>query len=87
MCETCGCDGEDAPRITLEPGRPVPLEQVPLEQVPLGHVTLERKVLARNDDLAGLNRTWFAERGIVALNMMSSPARARRRCWSAPSPT
>ncbi|MCP9953474.1 hydrogenase nickel incorporation protein HypB [Actinomadura madurae] len=73
MCETCGCDGEDAPRITLEPGRPVPLEQVPLEQVPLGHVTLERKVLARNDDLAGLNRTWFAERGIVALNMMSSP--------------
>ncbi|MEO3826618.1 hydrogenase nickel incorporation protein HypB [Actinomadura sp. B10D3] len=58
MCETCGCDGEDAPRITLDHGRTV---------------TLEQKVLARNDDLAGLNRTWFAERGIVALNVMSSP--------------
>lgn len=36
-------------------------------------ITLEQKVLAKNDLLAERNRGWFAGRGIVALNMMSSP--------------
>jgi hydrogenase nickel incorporation protein HypB len=36
-------------------------------------VNLERAVLAKNDELAGVNRKWFAERGIVALNIVSSP--------------
>jgi hydrogenase nickel incorporation protein HypB len=36
-------------------------------------VTLERAVLAKNDALAARNRAWFAERGIVALNLVSSP--------------
>jgi hydrogenase nickel incorporation protein HypB len=36
-------------------------------------VTLEQAVLARNDALAELNRTWLAERGILAVNLMSSP--------------
>jgi hydrogenase nickel incorporation protein HypB len=36
-------------------------------------VTLEAKVLARNDELAGRNRGWLAERGILAVNLMSSP--------------
>ncbi|TDC81008.1 hydrogenase nickel incorporation protein HypB [Actinomadura sp. 7K507] len=70
MCETCGCDADAAPRLTTLPpphhghghghghGRVVPLGQ---------------KVLARNDDLAGRNRAWLAERGVLALNMMSSP--------------
>ncbi len=34
---------------------------------------LEVAVLAKNDELATRNRKWLAERGIVALNMMSSP--------------
>ena len=34
---------------------------------------LEVAVLARNDELAAQNRTWLAERGITALNLMSSP--------------
>lgn len=38
-----------------------------------GTVTLELKVLAKNDELAQRNRAWLAERGIVALNMTSSP--------------
>ncbi|TDC57167.1 hydrogenase accessory protein HypB [Actinomadura sp. KC345] len=74
MCETCGCDAGAAPRLTTLPapdhghghrhghghghGRVVPLGQ---------------KVLARNDDLAGRNRAWLAARGVLALNMMSSP--------------
>jgi hydrogenase nickel incorporation protein HypB len=36
-------------------------------------VVLQRKVLARNDDLAAENRTWLADRGVLAVNMMSSP--------------
>ena len=34
---------------------------------------LEVAVLAKNDDLAGQNRAWLAERAITALNLMSSP--------------
>ena len=34
---------------------------------------LEVAVLAKNDELATRNRAWLAGRGIVALNMMSSP--------------
>ncbi len=36
-------------------------------------VTLAEKVLARNDALAGQNRDWLRARGILALNLMSSP--------------
>ena len=35
--------------------------------------TLELNILAKNDGLAAGNRRWLAERGIVALNLMSSP--------------
>jgi hydrogenase nickel incorporation protein HypB len=36
-------------------------------------VSIEQKVLAHNDELAGENRKWLAEREILALNVMSSP--------------
>jgi hydrogenase nickel incorporation protein HypB len=36
-------------------------------------VTLEEQILARNNLLAERNRGWFAGRGILALNLMSSP--------------
>jgi hydrogenase nickel incorporation protein HypB len=36
-------------------------------------VVLERAVLAKNDALAAVNRRWFAERRVVALNLVSSP--------------
>jgi hydrogenase nickel incorporation protein HypB len=40
-----------------------------------GHelVSLEQRVLAKNDALAEENRRLFAERGILAVNLMSSP--------------
>jgi len=59
MCATCGCSGTTAPH---EHGH--------------GHtrvITLELDVLAKNDQLAASNRRFFAEHGIVALNLMSSP--------------
>ena len=36
-------------------------------------VTLEQQILAKNNLLAERNRGWFAGRGILALNLMSSP--------------
>jgi hydrogenase nickel incorporation protein HypB len=36
-------------------------------------VRLEADLLAKNDDLADHNRQWLAERGVVTLNLMSSP--------------
>ena len=36
-------------------------------------VTIERKILERNDEIAGRNRTLFAEHGIFVLNLVSSP--------------
>ncbi|MFJ8962734.1 hydrogenase nickel incorporation protein HypB [Lentzea sp. NPDC102401] len=36
-------------------------------------VELEQRVLAHNDDLAHRNREWFAEREVLAVNLMSSP--------------
>jgi hydrogenase nickel incorporation protein HypB len=67
MCVTCGC-GTDA-------------EQPAAHEHPHSHphphqgetLTLEQKVLAKNDLLAAENRAWLAGRGILALNLMSSP--------------
>jgi hydrogenase nickel incorporation protein HypB len=36
-------------------------------------VQLERDILAKNDALARSNRAWLAGRGVVALNLVSSP--------------
>jgi hydrogenase nickel incorporation protein HypB len=58
MCDTCGC-GEASAR---------------LHDHDHPHtVVLEERVLGRNDDLAARNRAELAARGIVAVNLMSSP--------------
>jgi len=36
-------------------------------------IPLEQAVLAHNDQHAARNRAWFAERGVLALNLVSSP--------------
>jgi hydrogenase nickel incorporation protein HypB len=66
MCTTCGCGGSGA---TLEghphahaPGRPG-----------RKRISLEQNLLAKNDALAAANRAAFARRGILALNLVSSP--------------
>jgi hydrogenase nickel incorporation protein HypB len=47
---------------------------IPPGQAERGHtLELEVALLAKNDALAGRNRAWLAERGITALNLMSSP--------------
>src|SRR3954464_11093595 len=73
MCGTCGC-GEDEVRVIAVP--------VPEHAHDHGHhhepdqertVVLEQRVLGRNDELAAATGGDFAERGIVAVNLMSSP--------------
>jgi hydrogenase nickel incorporation protein HypB len=78
MCATCGC-GEDQATITA-------MSATKSGHDELGHhhahdhphphtetITLEQKVLAKNDLLAEHNRQSLAERGILALNVTSSP--------------
>jgi len=36
-------------------------------------IELQQKVLAKNDEIAQRNRDWLEERGILAVNLMSSP--------------
>ena len=36
-------------------------------------VNLEQEILSKNDRIAEQNRNWFQERGILALNLVSSP--------------
>jgi hydrogenase nickel incorporation protein HypB len=36
-------------------------------------LTLETRILAKNDELASHNRAWLRDRGVAAINLMSSP--------------
>jgi hydrogenase nickel incorporation protein HypB len=73
MCGTCGCGQADV-RVTAlatgyggDHGHPHVHDPVP------GELEIETALLAKNDHLAAHNRAWLAERGIVAVNLMSSP--------------
>ena len=82
MCATCGC-GEGEARVTLVDGTE-PHEHGHGHEYGHPHedgavdarthtIELEVAVLARNDETAARNRAWLAERGITAVNLMSSP--------------
>ena len=64
MCRTCGCGEAD---VRVEGAHAHAHDPVG------GVVEIETALLAKNDHLAAHNRTWLDERGIVALNLMSSP--------------
>ena len=66
MCATCGCSDNDGARVI------VPSHEHE-HAAPDRTVLLEQRLLARNDQLAQRNRRWFAEQGILAVNLMSSP--------------
>jgi hydrogenase nickel incorporation protein HypB len=78
MCATCGCSGTTVVRL---PGHGH--EQHEHEHDVHRHdqqsqddertVQLQQKVLAKNDRLALLNRDWLRQRGVLAINLMSSP--------------
>jgi hydrogenase nickel incorporation protein HypB len=72
MCTTCGCGGSGA---TLEGQAHGHVHAHPQAPVHPGRrrVSLEQSLLAKNDALAAENRRRFAECGILALNLVSSP--------------
>jgi len=91
MCTTCGC-GHGGHRLEGEAihahahGHAGPIGAVHAPGVPLmRRVRVERDILAENDAHAAGNRRLLAGRGIFALNLVSSPDRARPRSWCAPS--
>jgi hydrogenase nickel incorporation protein HypB len=89
MCEYCGCEADAGVTATnLQTGRLVALHQhlhngaatqghevAHAHAAPGPHslVELGTRVLAKNDALATANRTWLAERQILALNLMGGP--------------
>jgi hydrogenase nickel incorporation protein HypB len=80
VCGTCGCgagdvrvEGDPAQGHGEHPGHGHGDGHVHPVATAAGVVEIETALLARNDSLAARNRAWLAERGIVALNLMSSP--------------
>jgi hydrogenase nickel incorporation protein HypB len=78
VCGTCGCgesdvrvEGLHGSRVAEPDGHPHPHPHPHESQGDV--VEIETALLAKNDHLAAHNRAWLAERGIVALNLMSSP--------------
>lgn len=81
MCATCGCGDDTATVTTIGPehrhdhphDHPHDHAHDHVHLPVTETITLEQKVLAKNDELAERNRAWLTERGILALNMTSSP--------------
>lgn len=78
MCGTCGChdgggEGGGGARIAVPHAHPHGHDRLGGASAGGETVTLEQRVLGKNEDLAADNRRWLAERGIVAVNVMSSP--------------
>jgi hydrogenase nickel incorporation protein HypB len=89
MCSTCGCSDAAGVRITELHSHPADHDHDHDHDGMHGHphshtfqhdaasdtetLTLEVRVLAKNDEQAAENRRWLEDRGIVAVNLMSSP--------------
>jgi len=81
MCATCGCGGDSA--VITVAGQNHHHDHVHDhvhdddhhhdDHVHTETISLEQKVLEKNDLLAEQNRQWLAERGVLALNVTSSP--------------
>lgn len=77
MCTTCGCGGSDAkvdgvPHGHHHHGGPADHEHG-APGTGRRRVSLEQSLLAKNDAFAAQNRRAFAERGLLTLNLVSSP--------------
>ena len=79
MCATCGCSGKARLRLVTSGHEHDHAPGDKHHHDGEHHhgddrtVVLQQKVLARNDELAARNREWLRERGVIAINLMSSP--------------
>ena len=70
MCATCGCSGEAQHEHDHDHDHPHGHVRAPFAP---RRIVLEQRVLAKNDAAAEENRSRLRGRGIVALNLLSSP--------------
>ncbi len=68
MCDTCGCNITDGNAHLVKPGGKLSLTASGNEAV-----SVLRGLLHENDHAAGHNRSHFDSRGVLAINLMSSP--------------
>jgi hydrogenase nickel incorporation protein HypB len=78
MCATCACSGEARLRLVTADDLTHEHEHGHDHEHGHGHgddrtVVLQEKILAKNDALAEANRDWLRRRGVLAVNLMSSP--------------
>jgi hydrogenase nickel incorporation protein HypB len=73
MCATCGCSDDQGVRVQSHEHAHSHDHSHEHEAAAGRIVQIEQDVLAKNDHLAEHNRAWFAERGMLAVNLMSSP--------------
>ncbi len=74
MCVTCGCgNGETRIEGVDEGHLHTHADGTTHAHRHTRQLQIERDILAKNDGLARRNRAWLAERGIFALNLVSSP--------------
>jgi hydrogenase nickel incorporation protein HypB len=75
MCTVCGCgDSKAHDQMQLYTYELATAPTTASTTAPESRlIRLERDILAKNDAHAALNRAYFTQRGILALNLMSSP--------------
>lgn len=77
MCDSCGCGPEHEHVTIARPGHPAVSEkgegQVHGEKGHRRILRVKEDVLGKNNHIAAHNREWLQSRGIVALNLVSSP--------------
>ena len=75
MCSTCGCGGDavvehEHPSHAYRPRKRAAKPNLPAAT---RRIVVEEDLLARNDAMAGENRAALAQRGVFAINLVSSP--------------
>lgn len=76
MCVTCGCSDQSIEHTHLSSDGHLLTHSHEHHRSHSGDrttLTLEQNLLAKNDRIAAQNRTWFQDRHILALNLVSSP--------------
>jgi len=80
MCKDCGCDAHGSGHVHYHNGVPHSHHHGDgshhhhdHDPRPAKTITLEKRILEKNDEAAELNRKWLAQRGIVCVNIISSP--------------
>ncbi len=85
MCKDCGCGGSHVHSHSHTHVREDGTVYTHVHEDPHEHakppvtVKLEQAILSANDAAAAANRVWLATKGIVALNLISSPGSGKTR--------